>query len=131
MRSTTHKMPQIVDRILLVLNQNQYNIINTSTNSITFRYNIWRIGSRSEGFETINKGKFEIQPSDESLLILTYFTDPTFEILISAVAIIVGIVEDDYYVFLFIIFSVLIFILRWINMKHVANRMIENIANGK
>lgn len=61
------------DRILSILDKPGYVILEKSSEKITFKYNIWRLGSRSRVLGKVDGGRFEIKVEGNKVIVNFYY----------------------------------------------------------
>src|SRR5256885_529843 len=87
----------LIDRIILVLKEQEYTIKNRTDNSVSFEDDNWQIRSKLKIFKKVDAGKFEIISSANGQLItFTYYLSFLPEIIITAIIAIMGIIQDFY-----------------------------------
>ena len=126
-KSTTADLATIFSRIISELDKPGYRIISETDTSIEFKYNNLRVGSRTEAFNRIDSGRFEIITGKDNLIVFSYRTYSLFEI-IAILGLIISSVWVDYHIFIFVIVLFIIIMFRIISLKSLANEMLENIA---
>jgi len=128
-RSTDLVQADLIRNILAELDKPGYKIIKQDKNYLEFKNSPWRFGSSSDAFRDVDEGTFELN-SDSKEVVLTYYISLRFEILAISLVIIVGI-NKDYSFFYFIIFIVIMFIVRMESVRIAAKNMITNVLNHK
>lgn len=128
-RSTNVDSKTLITNIIAELGNPGYRIVTQTQSCVQFEYSTWGIGSRTEVFSTVDGGTFDFS-SEGKTIVFTFYISPIFEILATSIAAIFGIFQD-YYIFIFAIFIALMFVIRIIAVKDVANRMMENILNNE
>jgi hypothetical protein len=126
-RSTNIDSNALIKRIVLELSKPGYKITNQIQSSLEFKYNIWRVGSRTEVFRNVDGGRFDVISESKSI-VFSFYLSPIFEILAISITAFLGITQD-YHIFFFVVFITLMFFIRLISVKIAANRMIENIVD--
>jgi hypothetical protein len=106
-----------------------YRIIMETRQYVAFKYNILGPGYRTDVFKNVDGGKFEIKLKERSVLSLNYYISFVFEAIASFILIILGVVQD-YHLFYFIIFIVIMFLIRIISVKMAGERMIDSILSS-
>lgn len=125
---TFHVEPtKLIKNIITELNRSGYRIRYQTPSNIEFKYNYWGFGSRADVFTKIDGGEFDIIEADKTI-VFSYYLSPIFEIIASCIAAFFGITQDNH-IFFFIIFIAIMFVIRLISTKTVANNMIENVLN--
>jgi hypothetical protein len=127
-KSTTVDLATITARIISELSKPGYKIISKTKNSIEFKYDIWRVASRSEAFNRIDRGKFEIITGEDNLIIFSYYTYSSFEI-IAILALVIASILVDYHIFFFVIVFFIVFLSKVVSLKQLADEMLEKIAS--
>ena len=127
--STNVDSSALIKNIIAELDKPGYIIKDRTQSRVEFRYNIWGFGSRTEVFSNVDGGVFDID-SESKTIVFSYYLSPLFEILASCIAAFFGFTQD-YHIFYFIIFIAIMFVIRLISVKIVANRMMENVLNPK
>ena len=128
-RSTNTDSHTLINNIIAELDKPGYKIISQTQSCVEFAYNTWRVGSRAEVFSTIDGGTFDFA-SEGKTIVFTFYISPVFEILTASIAATFGVFQD-YHIFIFVIFIAVMFVIRIIAVKNVANRMMENILNNE
>jgi len=127
-RSTDLSNTELVKNIMLELDKPGYNIIRQDRNGIAFKYNIWRLGSRSETFRRIDGGTLEIKPEVGSI-IFTFYISLTFEILLTAVMLLICLFQDTYILF-FIVFIWIMFLIRVYAVRDAGMSLLVNVTKA-
>ena len=126
-RSINTDQSIFIKNIISELDKPGYIIENQTQNCIKFKYNVWRFSSRGEVFRRIDGGVFEINAKNK--ITFSYYISPQLEVIATLIASFFGITQD-HNIFFFVAFIAIMFIIRVISVKIVANRMMENILNG-
>jgi hypothetical protein len=126
-RFTDLSQIDLIKNILGELEKPGYRIVKQDGTKVEFIYNIWRIGSRIEGFSRLDGGIFEINLNSKSV-VFSFYISAVFEVLWTLFFAFIAFTEDRSILF-FIVFIWLMFIIRMVIVKNVGNRMIENIVN--
>lgn len=126
-RSTNVEPSILIKNIKAELHKPAYIIKEQTQSRVEFKYNIWGFGSRAEVFRNVDGGEFDIIPESKTI-VFSYYLTPLFEILATCVAAFFGF-NQDYHIYFFIVFIAVMFVIRLISVKIVANRMIEDIVN--
>jgi hypothetical protein len=72
----------IFDRILSLLDRPGYVLLEKTSKTITFKYNIWRIGSRTKVLGKVDGGRIEINSEGKGVLVnFDYYVSLDFWIL--------------------------------------------------
>ena len=124
--------PQIINGlILLKLKDNGYRVQDVTTKSIAFDDNPWRPRWNFENVRRLDGGKFEIDPSGDSVTItLSYYISLTVPILILAMISVGAMINEDYYAPLFfLLFYIIVISIRAIISKDVANSILDEMFN--
>ena len=82
--------------------------------------------ARAVGFKRIDGGEFHID-SESKTVVFSYYLSPMFEIFMTAFAIYCGITQEYQSFVFFMVFIVIMFIVRIIVVKSEATDMMENI----
>jgi hypothetical protein len=128
MSSTNLSGADLIKNIVFKLEKSGYDITGQDSNHIEFKHDIWRFGSRSEAFEKLDGGRFEIHPENGNV-IFTFYVSLTSEVLATGVVMLINLIQDPYILF-FIVFIWLIFLLRVLVVKAVAKQMMVNVTNA-
>lgn len=100
---------QIIRNIGSELEKRGYLISHLDNRSITFKDNFWRLGSRSKTFKRVDGGKFEINP-EQGNISFTFYISLTFEIVVTAVMILIALFDGPVILFLIIFFWLMFFV---------------------
>jgi len=128
MFSTDLSNTELVKNIMFELDKLGYDVIREDRKRIEFKYNIWRFGSRTETFRRVDGGTFEINPEGGSL-IFTFYISLTFEILITAITVLIYLFQDPF-ILHFIVFIWLMFLFRVFAVRDTGMRMLVNVIKA-
>ena len=122
--------PQAVnDKILLLLKKQNYIIENRTNSAIAFKDDNWEMRSKGTGFRKVDKGLFEIIPSNEGTLIkYTYYISFLPELVITTVIVIISIFPSYLILFIDLIFLIQLLI-RIYTLKDASTEMIKRLAS--
>ncbi len=117
----------IMSRIYSELDSS-YQIASDTENKITFRYNAWRVGSRSESRRKMDGGAFKVETlNGENEVQLYYFISFLWEFLIVVLLLILGFTQNYFVLFLIIPIPILLLI-RIDSVKKITEEMMNRIT---
>jgi len=124
---TDTELKIIMSRIYSELDST-YQTTNDTKNKITFRYNTWRVGSRSESRRKIDGGTFKVETlNGENEVQLYYFISFLWEFLIVVLLLILGFAQNSFVLFLIIPIPILLLI-RIDSVKKITEEMMSRIT---
>ncbi len=124
---TNTELKIIISRIYSQLDS-AYQITYDTENTITFKYKIWRIGSRSESRRKVDVGVFKVEAlNGENEVQLSYFISLLWEFLIMIVLLILGFAQNSFVFFLIIPIPILLLI-RIDSVKKITEEMMSRIT---
>jgi hypothetical protein len=117
----------ITKRIVSELDKPGYIILRKSNEIIEFKYNIWRVGSRSRVLGKVDGGRFQIIAEENRVVLnFSYYVSPFFWILISSFFIFIGIFQD-YHILYFILGILVMYFFKVENVRSAGAEMMKNI----
>jgi hypothetical protein len=121
--------PQVlIDKMLLVLKKQNYIIENTTSNIISFRDDNWEMRSKNAVFRKVDKGVFEVAPTNEgSLIKYIYYVSFLPEIIITTI-ILVGFFALSHLVLLIALPLWIQLGVRIYTLKDVSEQMLKRLA---
>jgi hypothetical protein len=125
---TADVQPNVIsERILSVLNKPGYVILEKTGETIMYKDNIWRIGSRSDVFGRVDGGRFEINTEGKVVVVnFDYYVSLFFWILFLVFFTFFALTKDIH--ILYVIPGILVlFYFKVVNVKSTAKGMMKRI----
>jgi hypothetical protein len=129
--SETADMQQSVlsERILSVLDKPGYVILEKSSETIKFKFNIWQLGSRSQVYGKVDGGRFEMKVEGNKVIInFYYYVSPVLWTLFLGFDVCVGIIKEPQILY-GIPFILIFFYLHALIVKSSGIEMMRRILN--
>lgn len=127
--SASNTSSALTKNIVAELERQGYRITNQTQNSIEFKHDILAFGSRTRVFRKVDGGTFDIIPENKTV-VLSYYISPLFEIFASCIIAFLGFTQD-YHIFFFVAFIAMMFGIKLMTAKTVANQIMEDMTMPK
>ncbi|QEC75641.1 hypothetical protein [Mucilaginibacter ginsenosidivorax] len=129
----THVAPRVVvDKIVSLLEGNDYRITNLTSSIVEFNDSTWKLRWRHEATARLDGGKFELSVSgDEVLVTFSYYTSLTVQLLIF-IALSIALIKDHQYIgiLFFLAFYLFGISIQLITQRGTAKNMLKSILSS-
>jgi|SRR5579863_7789933 len=119
----------ISERILSLLDKPGYVLLQKTSNTINFKYNIWRVVSRTKVLGKVDGGRFEINTEGEGMLVnFDYYVSLDFWILFVGLYVFFALTKEIHILFFIPVISIF-FYFKVVNVKSRAKGWMKAILN--